>query len=262
MTQWHPIFSHLLRSVLKDYYDVQTNVPVGDLPREADIIVLRRSSASNPPFCTLWHHLNRWNILELKGRSENARVADVDLLIEVGIGIHRRLQEKEPHAKIQRAEVSFWYLANHLGKRFLRDVVELTGDLHAVSAGLWRGRVVGRPLWLVSNHDLALDQESAPARLISGKSDEDTLTLAKEMSANDEIWQRYITWLVALYPQLEKELQSMATKRKKGDLDLAANLRLLIDEMKPQDLLRSGLAQTILADLSGDDIWAKLSAKQ
>ena len=54
MTQWHPIFSYQLGSALHEYYDVQTNVPVGDLPREADIIVLRRASSGKPPFRSLW----------------------------------------------------------------------------------------------------------------------------------------------------------------------------------------------------------------
>ena len=49
MTQWHPIFRLLLRSTLHEYYDVQTNVPVGDLPREADIIVYAVHKRK-PPF--------------------------------------------------------------------------------------------------------------------------------------------------------------------------------------------------------------------
>jgi hypothetical protein len=143
VTQWHPIFDDLLRRALRDYYEVQTNVPVGDLPREADIVLVRRASKSKPPFRTLWRHLSRWNVLEFKGRSESARVNDIDLLVEIGLGIHRRLEEQEPKTKIDRADVSFWYLANHLGKRFLRDVIELTGNLELAAQGLWRGSNLG-----------------------------------------------------------------------------------------------------------------------
>ena len=139
MTQWHPIFDHLLRAALKDYYEVQTNVPVGDLPREADIVLVRRVSTSRPPFRTLWKHLTRWNVLEFKGRTESARVRNIDLLVEVGLGIHRRLEETDLTVKISHREVSFWYLANHLGKRFLGDVIELTGNVESISPGLWRG---------------------------------------------------------------------------------------------------------------------------
>src|SRR5260370_21894127 len=30
--QWHPLFAQLLRPLVQDYYEVQTNVPVGDAP--------------------------------------------------------------------------------------------------------------------------------------------------------------------------------------------------------------------------------------
>ena len=143
MIQWHPIFGDLLRHTLKDYYDVQTNVPVGDLPREADIILLQKTSAGKPPFRGLWSHLSRWNILEFKGRSESARVGDIDLLAEVGLGIHRRLLEEEANDRVRRGDVAFWYLANHLGKRFLRDVIEFTGSVEAFGPGLWKGQVLG-----------------------------------------------------------------------------------------------------------------------
>src|SRR5207244_13644475 len=41
---WHPIFAQLLRPILEGHYEVRTTVPVGDLPREADIVLLHRSS--------------------------------------------------------------------------------------------------------------------------------------------------------------------------------------------------------------------------
>ena len=107
MTQWHPIFEHLLRAALQDYYEVKANVPVGDLPREADIVLVRRSSTARPPFRTLWKHLTRWNVLEFKGRSESARVGDIDLLVDVGLGIHRRLEETSPRSKLPAASFPF-----------------------------------------------------------------------------------------------------------------------------------------------------------
>ena len=51
--QWHPLFAELLRPLLQDYFDVQTNFPVGDVPREADILLLRRTSDLPTPFTTI-----------------------------------------------------------------------------------------------------------------------------------------------------------------------------------------------------------------
>src|SRR5262249_38681203 len=64
MVQWHPLFAQLLRPLVEAYYDVQTNVPVGDAPRAADLVLLQRTSAAAPPFRGLWQWLSTWNVLE------------------------------------------------------------------------------------------------------------------------------------------------------------------------------------------------------
>ena len=65
--QWHPLFAQLLRPLVEGYYDIQTNVAVGDVPREADLVLLRRTSQNVLPFRGLWRHLTTWNVLEYKG---------------------------------------------------------------------------------------------------------------------------------------------------------------------------------------------------
>src|SRR5262249_55351615 len=138
-TQWHPIFAKLLRPLVEGYYEVQAGVRVGDAPREADIVLLRRTSAGEPPFTGLWRWLTTWNVLEFKGPTVSARVDDLDALVELGLGIHRRLNEeraKEGQPRVGRPDVSLWYLANHLGRRFLRDARGLLGPLEPLGAGV------------------------------------------------------------------------------------------------------------------------------
>jgi hypothetical protein len=67
MTQWHPIFARLLRPAVESHYQVETTMPVGDAPREADFVLLRRTGHGALPFRGLWRHLTAWNILEFKG---------------------------------------------------------------------------------------------------------------------------------------------------------------------------------------------------
>jgi hypothetical protein len=262
MTQWHPIFDDLLRRTLQDYYEVQTNVPVGDLPREADIVLVLRASSKKPPFRTLWKHLTRWNILEFKGRSESARVGDVDLLVQVGLGVHRRLQEQDPKTKIDRAEVSFWYLANHLGKRFLERVIELTGKLESTGPGLWRGQVLGRTLWLVSNNEVVIDVESAPVSVLSEQSAERALQLARVVVASDELWQTNSPLLGASFPALFQEFEDMATKRGRKKLDFGDMVRNIITVASPEELDRSGVTEQILEKVGVDRIFAALKPEQ
>jgi hypothetical protein len=42
--------------MVEGYYEVRTNDPVGDVPREADLVLLQRTNA-DPPFLGLWRHL-------------------------------------------------------------------------------------------------------------------------------------------------------------------------------------------------------------
>ena len=71
--QWHPLFAHLLRLLLEDFYQVEPEVPVSDLPRRGDLFLLRRAGTAAPPFTGLWMHLTEWNLLEFKGPSATAR---------------------------------------------------------------------------------------------------------------------------------------------------------------------------------------------
>src|ERR1700736_841026 len=136
MKQWHPVFAQLLRPAVQDYYDVQTTVPVGDAPREADFVLLRRTAAQPLRFQGLWRNLTTWNILEFKGPTVSPRRGDVDLLVELCLGIDRRLRHGQ--ARPGSEEVSFWYRANRLGRRFVNEAEGKLRTLEPMGAGLWR----------------------------------------------------------------------------------------------------------------------------
>jgi hypothetical protein len=122
--QWHPIFAQLLRPIVEDYFDVRTTVPVGDAPREADFLLVRRTRRGTLPFTGLWRWLTLWNVLEFKGPTVSPRRGDLELLIELGLGIGRRLRQESiaaGRAGPTAAQVSFWYLANRLSRPILEE---------------------------------------------------------------------------------------------------------------------------------------------
>jgi hypothetical protein len=141
--QWHPLFAQLLRPLLEQQYEVRTNVAVGDAPRAADLVLVRRTSPG-PPFQGLWRWLTPWNVLEFKGPTVDARLDHLDALLELGLGIHRRLNEEraeERLARVPQEEVSFWYLARHLGRRFLAGARNLVGPIEPLADGVWWAHV-------------------------------------------------------------------------------------------------------------------------
>jgi hypothetical protein len=170
-TQWHPLFAKLLRPLVESHYQVDTNVPVGDAPRGADLLLLRRASAALP-FRGPWRWLNECNVLKFKGPSVSPRVADFDLLVELGLGIHRRLNERRRKGRqpeVGRDGISFWYLARQLGRRFLTEARQLPGGLEELDTGVWRGRVLERPVLLVSYREIPVEQDNVPRQSPAGR---------------------------------------------------------------------------------------------
>jgi hypothetical protein len=78
MIQWHPIFAQLLRPAVEAYYEVETTFPVGDPPREADFVLLRRMPKAPPPFRGLWRNLTPLNVLEFKGPTVSPRRGHIE----------------------------------------------------------------------------------------------------------------------------------------------------------------------------------------
>jgi hypothetical protein len=231
MTQWHPIFAQLLRPAVEAYYEVQTTVPVGDAPREADFVLLRRTRSAAPPFRGLWRHLTSWNILEFKGPSVTPRRGDIDLLVELGLGIDRRFRVRGPRPSrrlVLREEVSFWYLANHLGQRFLQDAAAALGSMESLGPGLWRSRALGRLVLLVSSVDLPVEVDSVPLHLVGNEPRATELEVARLVLERPELQQRYAGWVASLHPAAWKEVEAMARAAGKG---LQIDLRPAIESL-------------------------------
>jgi hypothetical protein len=262
VTQWHPLFAKLLRPLMEGHYEVKTNVPVGDAPRIADTLLLRRTSATAPPFQGLWRWLTPWNVLEFKGPTVSARVADLDLLVELGLGIDRRLNEeraKQRQPLVAREEVSFWYLANHLGRRFLRDAQNLLGELEELASGVWRVRLLLRSVVLVSNRDLAVELDSVPMHLLSNEPLPNTQALTHLFGTHPELWDHYSTWIALSHPALLEEMRRMARAKKQPfTLDWNRALKTLGAE----DFIQQLSPEVIMNEIMVDKLFAKLTPKQ
>jgi hypothetical protein len=211
-TQWHPLFAHLLRLLLDEYYEVRTEVPVSELPRQGDIMLLRRHPSVKPPFQGLWSHLTEWNVFEFKGPTDSAEEVDLELLVHVGTGLTCRFNE-ERRARQEEAlanhQVSFWYLVPTLGETFLGHARGRT-HFDYQTGGLWRGRVWGHPVWLVSYQDLPVEEVTIPLHLLDS---EPTVprSLGELVVQRQELLERFAMWLKSLQPELWKEMRHMAS---------------------------------------------------
>jgi hypothetical protein len=252
MTQWHPLFAQLLRPLLESHYDVQTNVPVGDAPRQADVLLLRRTGSGSVPVQGLWRWLTTWNVVEFKGPTVSARVDDLDALVELGLGIHRRLNDeriRERQPRVDRGEVSFWYLANHLGRRFLAAARSLIGPLEEPAAGVWRARAWQRPLLLVSNRAVAVEPDTLPVHLLTTEPEATQREVVRLLSGHPELMRSYGGWLASLHPSIVEEVTRM--KRSKGEGPVL-DVRPLVQHLGWQEILRQTGLETLVAQLTAE----------
>jgi hypothetical protein len=225
MTQWHPLFAQLLRGMLESQFEVQTNMPVGDVPREADVVLVRRISVEPSAFTGLWRWLTTWNILEFKGPSVSARVDDLDGLLEIGLGIQRRLT------------------AADLGRRFLAAAERLTGPLEALADGVWRVTVWQRPMLLVSNREVAVERDSLPVHLLTAEPLQRQREVVEVLRAQPQLWSQFVGGLVWLHPALTKEMATMGRTKTKG---LKPDIRPAIRHLGWEEILgQAGLKELI-----------------
>ena len=259
MTQWHPLFVKLLRPLVEDYFEIETNLPVGDVPRQADLVLLRRTSAKKLPYRGLWRNLTTWNILECKGPSVSPRRGDLDLLVELGLGIDRRLNQE----RIQRGaaplvpqQVSFWYLANRLGRRFLRDASLKLENLEALLSGVWRSQLLQHEIYLVSGRDLPVDQDSVPLHLVGREDSSTDKEVARFLAQSPALWRLYGSWLALLHKMSWEEVRDMARASKELKLNwpsfseaskvFGSDLRPLIEHLGLKEVIRQmGLKRVI-----------------
>jgi hypothetical protein len=255
--QWHPIFAHLLRPLVESHFEVRTNQPVGDLPRVSDILLLHKTAAGPPPFKGLWRRLTTWNVLEYKGPTVSARFDELHDLLELGLGIHRRLNElqvKQRQPQLDYPDVSFWYLVNHLGQRFLADLPRYLPGVRQAAEGIWQAAVHGHSVLLVSVQELAVERDSLALHTLAGVPDEAKGTIVEVLKAEPALWPNYQAWLSLREPDIWKEIFLMASQQDQlPKLDfgpLAEYFRTTDDPASLKSLLEAFGVKKIWAGLS------------
>jgi hypothetical protein len=240
------LFAELLRPMLQKYFDVQTNVPVGDAPRAADILLLQRTGSEPTPFRGLWRHLTTWNILEFKGPTVTARARHLPLLVELGLGIFRRLNEERQRQKetlLTPEQAAFWYIARRLGKRFVSNALDQLGHLDQVEPGLWRSQILRHSVFFIDSERFASEPDSVPLHLLFKRSPERERELAHLVVEQPHYFEWYGSVLSAWHPEGWEGVKNMATKGRSG---LEYDFTGIIEDIGLDKLVKNVGAKTVV----------------
>jgi hypothetical protein len=269
--QWHPVFAELLRPVVESHYEVELNMPVGDVPRQADFVLLRRRRSGPLPVAGLWRDLATWNVLEFKGPTVSPREEDLDLLVELGLGIRRRLnaeRSRQGRPALGPNETALWYLANRLGRRLLRGWGRRVTGLRPHSPGIGRCSVLGHPVFLVSSRELPVEEASLPLHLVARESGETELAVANLVAASAALWDRYGGWLASLHPAAYLEVQGMAKQTKRPfrlDLTPVINtmgMEWVIEQLGTKRVIEELGTKRVIEELGTKRVIEELGTKQ
>jgi hypothetical protein len=252
--QWHPLFTRLLRPQVERYYEIRTEVPVGDLPRRADLVLLRRVGAGPLPFQGLWRHLTPWNALDFKGRTEAARPAHLPLLVELGLGIARRLHEEGQAASTRRVAaegISFWYLASRLGRRFVQAAAGGLQDWGLLSPGVWHGRVLGHPVFLVSTVELPVDDESLPLHVLADEPPAREREVGQFLTATQERLAAYGGVFSVFHQATWREVETMAQRRQRT---LTIDISPLVETLGLREVIRQIGEENVIRQIGEENV--------
>ena len=242
---------------MESHFEVRTDQPVGDLPRSSDVVLLRKTAATPPPFQGLWRRLTTWNALEYKGPTVSPRFDDLHDLIELGLGIHRRLNElqrKEQAPEMDYPEVSFWYLVNHIGRRFLAEAPTYLPGIQQETEGIWRASLFGHPVFLVSVQELRVERDSMALHVLAGVPDQEKGIIVEALKAEPGLIASYAEWLFAREPAIWKEISLMAARQQQ---QAPVDYNLMAENLKS-----IGGLNPFLEALGTEGLWAALSPRQ
>jgi hypothetical protein len=253
-TQWHNAFAFLLRPIVEQYFEISTNVPVGELPREADVVLVHRKERGFSLLDGIWRRLTAWNILEYKGPTVSPRSGDIDLLAELGLGIHRRLNEENKKNKKTLApasEVSFWFLAHHLGRGFYDILVRRgLGRVEILEPGVWQCWMLKHPMFLVSSSKLPVAPGNLPLHMLGIGSEAKKSEVMRVLNENRELKQRYNEMWASLHPEQLQEFIEMARTSKKG---VTFHLMPLVELIGWKETIHQLGSDRLIDELFADD---------
>ena len=246
-------------------------MPVGDLPRAADLVLLRRKATGRPPFRGLWRHLTTWNVLEYKGPTVTPRQRDLPLLVELGLGIDRRLNEErmqQGRQPLSSSEMSFWYIANHLGQRFLRAAEGRLGRLEVLGDGVWRGSGLGYPCLLVSIVDLPVDEDSLPLHVLAVEPEEKERAVGRFLVEQPKRLYTYGGVFATFHSRAWKEFSTMAKSvRKRLEIDFrpaieTLGLDMLIEQIGKKELIEQIGKKEFLEQIGKKELIEQIGKKE
>ena len=156
---WHPYLADLLRRHCGQVLEVQETVTLGDLPLEADLLLIRRDPAQELPFP--YNFLGQYTLVEYKSPDDTADQAALVQLESYGLLWLQRARQ------IQRSGLTLWLVASRISQNVSTAGGAEVVQTAALGPGLLGGRLDGFPICLVDLQELPFTPATLPLHMVS-----------------------------------------------------------------------------------------------
>ena len=156
---WHPFLAQMLRLSYADQLIVQEQVSLGDLPLQADLLLIRRDPAVALPYP--FEFLGARTLVEYKSPDDTADQAALEQLEIYGLLYVRR------EGLAQRRDLTLWLMATTIAANVSQPGrTELTG-MHEVGPGVRHGLLDGFPTYLVDLPAVPFSPDTIPLHMVA-----------------------------------------------------------------------------------------------
>ena len=156
---WHPFLAEGLRLSYADRLVIREKLALGDLPLEADLLVIRRDPKIVLPYPL--EFLGPQTLVEFKSPEDTADQAALEQLEIYGL-LHVRREGLE-----RRGDLTLWLMASRVAANVSRPGrAELVGQ-REVGPGVTRGTLDGFPTYLVDLQAVPFTPDTIPLHMVA-----------------------------------------------------------------------------------------------
>lgn len=156
---WHPFLAELLRMDYGDRRIVEDEVPLGDMPLKADLLLIRRDLSVALPFP--FNCLGARTLVEYKSPDDVAKQESLVKLEAYGLlyCLHEKIE--------RRQDLTLWLVASHFQKDVSRPNGAFLAGEREVGAGVHGGTVDGFPTFFIDLNRLPVLPETLPLVMVA-----------------------------------------------------------------------------------------------
>ena len=148
----------------------------------------------------------------------------------------------------------------NLGRRFLQAAAGGLQDWGLRSPGVWHGRVLGHPVFLVSTVDLPVDDDSLPLHVLAAEPPAREREVGEFLTATDERLAAYGGAFSVFHRATWREVETMAERKRRAPLiDISPlvetlGLREIIRQIGEEEVIRQIGEQELIRRIGEEEV--------